>query len=467
MVRVWVVDENIFKNRVYPHYYHTLRFTDSDMSRAPAPMKIETTPSTTTDASNMNPYGMQTYSMMPNGANHATDSPLNTMQNMYGNMQQQQQMQQQMQQPQQGYQHSLASPMHQHSYPPNTQNVSVVDFKPDIMAQQHMAQMQQKYQQQMSHANSAPAPNTLGLVGPDGRYMPATAAAGSYMGPDHPDRFSNSKPQHYDPYMDTDSRMNHYSGMDTHSRMNRSRDLPSRRTNTVLHRNTLSRASTLSSAGMRHAEMNRRGADVASSVRNMPRRNIEARATSRYNTEPEASPMVSSKAITDLVDERIKTAASAASAVKEASNVSNRAVSDMIDERLRAANTASSASSAPTVTASDLSHMIDQKMEASKIKTGNSSRKIKDIVDERMDKVHSKYTAAATAAAAATASATTVSNPVGVSSGFYTKPKDEQRRIVGNAVREVMSGYNTPTSSSMRANKSTDRSAYGRYNHGG
>ena len=100
---------------------------------------------------NTNPYAMQTYSMpantnVPQMMGAMTHSPLNAMQNMYGNIQQQQLMQQAMPNP----------------VPSTMQNVSVVDFKPDTMAQHHISQMQRQYQNQL---NSRAATPSLGLVG--------------------------------------------------------------------------------------------------------------------------------------------------------------------------------------------------------------------------------------------------------------------------------------------------------------
>jgi hypothetical protein len=59
------------------------------------------------------------------------------------------------------------------------QNVSVVDFKPDVLAQHQMNQLQHQYQAN-SNAMGVPVVPTMGLVGPDGRYQPVTAASSSY-----------------------------------------------------------------------------------------------------------------------------------------------------------------------------------------------------------------------------------------------------------------------------------------------
>ncbi|KAJ1466806.1 hypothetical protein T484DRAFT_1756352 [Baffinella frigidus] len=140
------------------------------MSRAPAPLKIEPTASTA-DMPMTNPYSMQTYGMpgCMNGSQMmgpVTNSPLHTMQSMYGNTH--------MQAPMAPHGAQLNSPAYMHGMQPSTmQNVSVVDFKPDTMANSQIAQMHQQYQNQLNTMTAAPG---LGLIGHDGQYIPATAA---------------------------------------------------------------------------------------------------------------------------------------------------------------------------------------------------------------------------------------------------------------------------------------------------
>jgi hypothetical protein len=171
MVRVWVADSNIFKNTTYSM---DIKSISHPMSRAPAPMKVETSHATV----NANPYAMGTLSGMPNNMAPmypmgATAAPMHAMQHMYTNMQQPQ--------PQNPYgmqQQSVgAQPAH-----PGMQNVSVLDFKPDVLAQQQAAYAQQQYN---AHLNSmaAAANPSLGVIGPDGNYMPATAATPGAMSP--------------------------------------------------------------------------------------------------------------------------------------------------------------------------------------------------------------------------------------------------------------------------------------------
>ena len=143
------------------------------MSRAPAPMKLET-PNTNVNA---NPYAMGTFAAMPNTAVSpysmgGTAAPMHAMQNMYTNMQQ----------PQNPYGAPQPYIGQQAPAHPGMQNVSVLDFKPDVLAQQQAARIQQQYNSHMNAMTAASNPS-LGLVGPDGRYLPATAATPRAMSP--------------------------------------------------------------------------------------------------------------------------------------------------------------------------------------------------------------------------------------------------------------------------------------------
>jgi hypothetical protein len=141
------------------------------MSRAPAPMPMTTT--SVADTQMSNPYGMSTYSMagpVPGGGmmGPQTNSPLHAMQNMYGNMQMQAH-------PSVAYQpQHLASPAYMHGMNPSTtQNVAVVDFKPDTLINNQIAQLHHQYQSQLKSLTSVP---NMGIMGHDGQYIPATAA---------------------------------------------------------------------------------------------------------------------------------------------------------------------------------------------------------------------------------------------------------------------------------------------------
>jgi hypothetical protein len=139
------------------------------MSRAPGPIET-TTPITNTPMTN--PYPMHTYSMPPpmHGApmmSPHTNTPVHAMQNIYSNMH----LQSQMAHPQQ---QQLASPAYVHGMHPSTmQNVSVVDFKPETVVNSQVAHLQQQYQ---NHLNAMSAAPSMGLIGHDGQYIPATAA---------------------------------------------------------------------------------------------------------------------------------------------------------------------------------------------------------------------------------------------------------------------------------------------------
>jgi hypothetical protein len=146
------------------------------MSRAPAPM-FETT-SSVTDTTMANPYSMHTYGMpapmhgAPMMGAH-TNSALHSMQNMYGSMH--------LQSPMVPPHPQLASPAHMHGMAPTTtQNVSVVDFKPDTMVNSQIAQLHHEYQNKLNSMMPTPG---LGLIGRDGQYVPATAAT-AYAGYD-------------------------------------------------------------------------------------------------------------------------------------------------------------------------------------------------------------------------------------------------------------------------------------------
>ncbi|KAJ1482398.1 hypothetical protein T484DRAFT_1747613 [Baffinella frigidus] len=69
-----------------------------------------------------------------------------------------------------------------------TQNVSVVDFKPDVMANHYAQQLQQQHQMNNA-AMTASAVPSIGLIGHDGLYKPAVKTSSSYIAPgsyDHP-----------------------------------------------------------------------------------------------------------------------------------------------------------------------------------------------------------------------------------------------------------------------------------------
>jgi hypothetical protein len=137
-------------------------------------------------------YPMMSQLTMQTPVQTANGGHMHPMQNVYGEMQLQQQlrqpqaqlvqaqmpqhmqqqmpqhMQQQTQQSMQGYPQNMYSPS-------TTQNVSVVDFKPDVLAQHQMNQLHQQYQTNTAALAARTVPN-MGLIGTDGVYQPAQAA---------------------------------------------------------------------------------------------------------------------------------------------------------------------------------------------------------------------------------------------------------------------------------------------------
>ena len=119
------------------------------------------------------PYGSGGYmpTNMPVGQQAP---PVHAMQSMYGNMQlsQQQQQQQQMHQQQ----------MTGLGAQPGSQTVSVLDFKPDVLAHYQEQQRQLGAQAAYNNARAQASPATMGLLHADGRYSPATDAAAAHAG---------------------------------------------------------------------------------------------------------------------------------------------------------------------------------------------------------------------------------------------------------------------------------------------
>jgi hypothetical protein len=149
------------------------------MSRAPAPIKIET-PVVAPPYANL-----ATYSMMPpqhagvfapgmHPASVATQ--LHPMQHMYSGMQLQQQLHQQQQQLVQ-QQMPMQHPMYTYAGVPavTEQNVKVVDFKDGVVAEHYAQQLRQQHEMNAA-ALAASAVPAMGLVGHDGCYRPAVNA---------------------------------------------------------------------------------------------------------------------------------------------------------------------------------------------------------------------------------------------------------------------------------------------------
>ena len=96
--------------------------------------------------------------------------PVHAMQSMYDNMQLSQQQQQQ-----QMHQQQMTGLGAQQG----SQTVSVLDFKPDVLAHYHE---QQRLGAQAAYNARAHASSTMGLLHTDGRYLPATDAAAAHAG---------------------------------------------------------------------------------------------------------------------------------------------------------------------------------------------------------------------------------------------------------------------------------------------
>jgi len=214
-----------------------------------------------------------------------------------------------------------------------TQNVAVVDFKPDIMAQQHLAHMQQKYNQQLSAMNTSQPNPSIGLIGRDGQYIPATAAM-PYNPNTATDSYVNHAGDSYSGVQTGRSALPYHSRPETDSRMHKE---------PTFHRSSVDRA---------HSQKSLSG-------------------------------------ITNLIDQRIVTAAAASDAAKAATGVSERALDALIDKRFRSHETKSTA--------------------------------IKSLVDDHLRK--------------------SVPQPAAVGSSFHDKPVHVQHDIVSKAVESVMKNY--------------------------
>jgi hypothetical protein len=273
------------------------------MSRAPAPMTLEAA----SVPINTNPYAMPTFAAMPNPMMPqyppgATASPMHAMQHMYTSMQQQPQPQPLnpygMQQPLVGQQapynpYGMQQPLVGQQAPqghPGMQNVSVLDFKPDVLAQQQAMQLHQQY---TAHVNSlaAAAHPSLGVVGPDGRYMPATAATPHALSP----RFAS----------------NPYDSVGTSAQPNGSWGSHG------LHSHPVSRSDSVYNTPRR-------------TMSNMHRHMDESRARSP------SSAMATQTALKNMIDERVEAShARSNSSVNHTSSMATRAaMKDMINEHV-------------------------------------------------------------------------------------------------------------------------------------
>jgi hypothetical protein len=382
------------------------------MSRAPAPMTLEAA----TVPVNTNPYAMGTFAaampntMMPQYPMGATASPMHAMQHMYTNMQQQPlQGPYGMQQPLVGQQQlpqnpyamqplvGQQPPLNPYAMQPlvgqqapqghpGMQNVSVLDFKPDVLAQQQAMQLHQQYTAHMNSMAAAAHPS-LGVVGPDGRYMAATAATPGAMSP----RFA---PNPYDT-VGTSAQQNGSWG--SHG----------------LHSHPISRSDD---------------------AYNMPRRNTMS-SMHRHMDDARArnsSSMDTQSALKDMIDDRVNASRDRTNAsVNHASSMATRAaMKDMIDQHV------------PSTRA--LKELIAERVPSARALNSLIEDHVERTVDRKVNQLALPQTAAA---------------PV-VASGFHSKPQEEQRRIVGDAVRSVMSNYHVTPKTMPNAELGSTSSSY-------
>ena len=221
------------------------------------------------------------------------------------------------------------------------------------------------------------APSSIGLVGRDGRYIPATAAQ-PYTGSD----MSNPYGGH--------PAATQYTGS------NASRPYDGYRADPF---------STASHEGDRmrsHSHPTGRGSfHRAKSI--VPATN----ASSKWN---------------DIIDERIGKHASAVNAAKAASTESTRALAAMVDEKM-AVESAKSSSSEKPMTAREMSEML-------KGLNDSKNSNVQALVDERFNQLKSSAETSARTAVAPAAM------PTG--SSFADKTEAQQKKIVSTAVQKVM-----------------------------
>ena len=384
------------------------------MSRAPAPMTVSAAP-TVDPNMNMNPYAMQTYSMpanmnAPSMMGPMTHSSINAMQNMYGNLQQQQ----------------LAQQVMPNSVPNTMQNVSVVDFKPDTMAQHHIAQMQRQYQNQMNSRAAAATPS-LGLMSADGRYTPATAAspAGMYS------------PSIYDTASAFDSvnGFGHetdasFRGIGEYATRNARRAYTSAREHGNRARESAIRARD---SAMNHFSRMRgfTGSDFAGPDP-MLRRSFNVDSESPSNNRMSSSAFSRSN-----IDSRAATSSPSPQAIAA---MIKAGVESGVDAKLASMKLASAMETTPSAAATlttkqSISAMVDEHLVAKAAAT--DAKAAMDLKESALAEQRVQALVNASVATAASAAAVSPS----IESSFHAKPKHEQSAIVGAAVRSVMKDY--------------------------
>jgi hypothetical protein len=402
-------------------------------------MKIEAV-AATMDPCTMNPYVMQPYAM----PNPITNSPIHSMQSMYGSMQPQQ-MPQHHPMTQQGMPQPVS-----YMLPPGTaQNVAVVDFKAGLMTQHHIAQMQQQYQNTLN----APVP-TMGLIGPDGRYIPATAATAASSGMTGPSCERaypyNDSLSTYNPNTATALRQMDFDRARQRSSVSGAMDAERMRSARIASRVAIQdRADSTNSRMQDMIDQSVRASTAAAAAASMTNtrvmkdmidQSVRASTAAAAAAAAAAAPcMTNSQAMTDLIDERVRVSNAAAPSM-----TNSRAMKDLIDERVRRGIN-SMPTPQPVIVQSMIPNHTTPTAAAVAAPSMTNSRAMKDLIDERVRRginsmptpqpVHIQSVLQSPMQTAAATFPTTAS-------GFHAKPMHEQRQIVGDAVRSVMKDYN-------------------------
>jgi hypothetical protein len=367
---------------------------------------------------NMNPYAMQTYSMpanmnAPPMMGPMTHSSVNAMQNMYGNLQQQQQ---------------VAQQLMPNAVPTTMQNVSVVDFKPDTMAQHHIAQMQRHYQNQINSRPAAVAPS-LGLMSADGRYTPATAAtpyapsfyntAGAFdstRGFDHETdgRFSDGMDylgKHTRRAADYTSMKAREASASAHERSVRGREYARMKYKQMFGNGTASDFAGLD-------PMHRRSFDVDSEASSPMNNRMSSSAFSRSNIDSRAMSSPSPQSIAAMIKAGVDAGIKA--------NVDSMKLASAMETTTSAATS--------LATKQSISAMVDEHLVAKAAELdAKAAMDLKESVlsEQRVQALVNASTIATAAAA--------VSPNVG--SGVTARPLHEQKELIGAAVRSVMKDF--------------------------
>jgi hypothetical protein len=359
-------------------------------------------------------------------------------------------------------------------YPPNTQNVNVVDFKPDVMAQHNMAQTQNDYQQNANYMGHTQSPGSIGLLDSYGCYIPATAAGANYS-PDAMHNHTNTRMHHPGPGQHAV-----HDGYGQHA-------VHGEYAHHAVHDGYADHAYALERDNQEVRNRRVPGAHPRSAF---------SRGPSSRAMRSQSNPHTESHAFNDAINQRIGPHASAVSAAKAAATASSRALSDMIDDRVAVSHKAAAsaaaakevASKVPKVATStkttpteqtmtkadmdsviksieakdartstrEMKSMIDQRFHqlssANAVKTAaaaeSDSRATKSMIDERFHQLNTANAAKTSASAytdsradAYTNSRASAYTDRNTAASFNEKSKKEQRQLVGEAVRRVVTEH--------------------------